>query len=172
MRREELDGRDGADPAGVQRGGVDVAALHEAEHLTGVAADVQRLPVELARERVERPHDVADGGVAMVRCVRRCSLVRHVQDAGVGLGDHLLAVVHTDQVLLEDVVVEDVLGGLAEVDDPLAHGRGVDPVGHLLVVAGAGAVVVTADPADAAGDEVGVAGVLAPHEDAVATEDG
>ena len=50
----QLDGGDGADPAGVQRGGVHVPALHQAEHLSRPAADQQRLAVELAGERVER----------------------------------------------------------------------------------------------------------------------
>ena len=90
---------------------------------------------------------------------------------GIGLGHHLLAVVHADQVLLEDVVVEHVFRGLAEVDDPLPEVRRLHAVGHVLRVAGTGGVVVTADAADAAGDEVGVAGILALHEDRVAAED-
>ena len=94
-----------------------------------------------------------------------------VPDAGVGLLDHLLAEIDADQVVLEDVVVEHVLGRLAEVDDPLGHGGRPDAEGHVLGVAGAGGVVVAADAADPAGDEVGVARVLALHEDAVAAED-
>src|SRR5262249_12095329 len=43
--------------------------------------------------------------------------------------------------------------------------------GHVLVVDRAGRVVVTADAADAAGDEVRVPWVLALHEDAVSAED-
>ena len=168
---EELDGRDRADAARVERRRVHVAALHQAEHLAGVPADLQRLAVELAVERVERPHDVADGLVAVVGGVRRLGAVGQLEDARVGLGDHLLAVVDPDQVLLEDVVVEHVLGGLAEVDDPLAEVRRAHPVGHVLVVDRAGGVVVAADPADPAGDEVRVARVLALHEDRVAAED-
>jgi hypothetical protein len=57
---EQLNGGDAADATGVERGGVHVAALHEAEHLSCVAGDLQCLAVELTRERVERPHDVAD----------------------------------------------------------------------------------------------------------------
>ena len=68
-------------------------------------------------------------------------------------------------------MVEHVFGGFAEVDDPLAERRRLDAKGHVLRVAGAGGVVVAADAADAAGDEVGVARVLALHEDAVAAED-
>ena len=167
----QLDGGDRADAARVERGGVDVPPLHQAEHLPGAAADLQRLAVELAGERVQRPHDVADGPVAVVAGVRRLGAVGLLEHAGVGLGDHLLAVVHPDQVLLEDVVVEHVLGGLAEVDDPLAQVRRLHAVGHVLRVAGAGGVVVAADAADAAGDEVRVARVLALHEDRVAAED-
>ena len=168
---EELDRGHRADAARVQRGRVHVAPLHQAEHLARVPADLQRLAVELAGERVERPHDVADGPEAVLGGVRGLGAVGLLQDARVGLRDHLLAVVHPDQVLLEDVVVEHVLGGLAEVDDPLAEVRRAHPVGHVLVVDRAGGVVVAADPADPAGDEVRVARVLALHEDRVAAED-
>ena len=168
---EQLDRRRRADAARIQRRRVDVAPLHQAEHLARVAADLQRLAVELARERVERPHDVADRPVAVVGGVRRLGAVGLLEHARVGLGDHLLAEVDPDQVLLEDVVVEHVLGGLAEVDDLLAERRRAHAVGHVLRVAGAGGVVVAADAADAARDEVGVARVLALHEDAVAAED-
>ncbi len=168
---EQLDRGRGADAARVERGGVHVATLHQAEHLPRVPADLERLAVELTGERVERPHDVADRAIAVVGRVRRLGAVRLLEHAGVGLGDHLLAEVDPDQVLLEDVVVEHVLGGLAEVDDLLAERRRVDAVGHVLRVARAGGVVVAADAADATRDEVGVARVLALHEDAVATED-
>ena len=160
-----------ADPARVERRGVHVPPLHQAEHLPGGAADLQRLAVELALQRVERAHDVADGAVAVVGGVRRLGVVGPLQHAGVGLADHLLAEVHPDQVLLEDVVVEHVLGGLAEVDDPLTEVRRPHAVGHVLVVDRAGGVVVAADAADPAGDEVRVPRVLALHEDAVAAED-
>ncbi len=168
---EQLDGGGRAHAARVERGGVHVAALHQAEHLPRVPADLQGLAVELAGERVQRPHDVADGLVAVVGGVGRLGAVGLLEHPGVGLGDHLLAEVDPHQVLLEDVVVEHVLGRLAEVDDLLAERRRVHAVGHVLGVAGAGGVVVAADAADAAGDEVGVARVLALHEDAVAPED-
>ena len=167
----QLDGGDCADPAWVERRRVDVPALHQAEHLAGHPADLQRLAVELAGERVEGAHDVADGAITMITGVRRLGVVGPLQYARVGLGDHLLAVVHPDQVLLEDVVVEHVLGGLAEVDDPLAEVRRLHPVRHVLGVAGAGGVVVAADAADPAGDEVGVPRILALHEDRIAAED-
>ena len=167
----QLDRRDRADAAGVERRGVHVAPLHQAEHLAGVARDLQRLAVELAGERVERAHDVADGLVPVLAGVRGLGAVRLLEHARVGLADHPLAVVHREQVLLVDVVVEHVLRGLAEVDDPLTEVRRLHAVRHVLRVARAGGVVVAADAADPAGDEVGVARVLALHEDRVAAED-
>ncbi len=168
---EQLHGGGGAHAARVERGRVHVAPLHQAEHLPGGPADLEGLAVELAFQRVQRAHDVADELVAVIGGVRGLGPVGQFQHAGVGLADHLGAEVHADQVLLEDVVVEHVLGGLAQVDDPLGEVRRADPVGHVLVVDRAGRVVVTADAADAAGDEVRVPRVLALHEDAVAAED-
>src|SRR5207247_8713634 len=60
---------------------------------------------------------------------------------------------------------------ITEVDDPLTEVWRAHPVGHVLVVDRAGRVVVTADAADSAGDEVRVPRVLALHEDAVSAED-
>ncbi len=54
-------------------------------------------------------------------------VLRLCPDAGIGFLHHLLAEIHADQVVLEDVVVEHVLGGFAEVDDPLGHGGGFTP---------------------------------------------
>ncbi len=153
---EQLHRRRGAHAARVQRRGVHVPPLHQAEHLAGGPRYLERLAVELALQRVQRPHDVADGAVAVVGRVRRLGGVGPLQHAGVGLADHPRAEVHADQVLLEDVVVEHVLGGLAQVDDPLAEMRRPDAVGHVLAVDRAGRVVVTADAADPAGDEVRV----------------
>ena len=103
--------------------------------------------------------------------MRRVGFLGLVPDAGVRLLDHHLAEVDTDEVVLKDIVIEHVFRRLAQVDDPLAHVGRADAKGHVLGVAGAGGVVVAADAADPAGDEVGVARVLALHEDAVAAED-
>src|SRR6476620_9314890 len=126
------------------------------QNVSRVPAHLQRLAVELATERVERPHDVADCLVSMGPGVRRLRPVGQLEDTGVGLADHPLAVVDPHQVLLEDVVVEHVLGSLAQVDDPLSERGRPDAVRHVLRVAGARRVVVTTDAADAAGDEVRV----------------
>ena len=157
---EHLHGGRRADATRVERRRVDVPSLHQAEHLARAAAHLQRLAVELTLERVERPHDVADRAVAVLGRVRRLGRVGAFEHAGVGLRDHPLAVVDADQVLLEDVVVEHVLGGLAEVDHPLAEVRRTHAVRHVLRVHRARRVVVTADAADPARDEVRVRGSL------------
>ena len=59
--------------------------------------------------------------IAVEAGVGRLGLLGLWPDAGVGLLDHLLAEVDADQVVLEDVVVEHVLGGFAQVDDPFGH---------------------------------------------------
>ena len=100
---------------------------------------------------------------------RRLSLC---PDFWVGLLDHLLAEVHADQIVLENIVIEHVLGSFAEVDDPLGDRGRLHAERHILRISGAGGVVVAANTADAAGDEVGVARVFALHEDAVPAEDG
>ena len=161
----------GTDSARIQRRRMHVPALHEAEHLSRPPADLQRLPVEVTGERVERPHDVGDRAIAVRAGLRSLGVLRLGEHTRIGLGDHLLAVVHADQVLLEDVVIEHVLGGFAEVDQPLAEMRRTYTVCHVLGVDRARAVIVTADAADTAGDEVRVAWILALHEYGVAAED-
>src|ERR1035438_2772157 len=98
--------------------------------------------------------------------VRRLSLLRFLPNAGIRLLDHLLAKVHADQIVLENVVVEHVFGRLAQVDDPFGHWGRLYTEGHVLRICGAGSVIVAADAADAAGDEMGIAGTItlpAPH---------
>ena len=157
-------------PPGIDRRRVHVAPLHQADHLPPDAAHVQRFLVRLADERVVGAHDVGDRAVAVHVAARRLGLLRLLEHARVGLLHHLLAEVHEHQVVLEDDVVEDVLGRLAEVHDPLAERRRLHAVGHVLRVLRADGVVVAADAADAARDEVRVARVLALHEHAVAAE--
>ena len=146
---EQLLRRNGADPTGVQRRGMDVAPFHQAEHLARVAADLQRLAVEVARERVERRHDIGDRLIAVNLRVGGFGLLGLLPDAGIRLADHVLAVVHADEVLLEDVVVEHVLGRFAEIHDPLTHRRRAHAERHVLRVHRADAVVIAADAADA-----------------------
>ena len=93
------------------------------------------------------------------------------QHGRVRLLDHLLAEVHVRHAVVEDRVVEHVVGGLGEVERVVAELRRLHAVGHVLVEARGRAVVVTADPADPAGDEVRVARVDALHEDVEPAED-
>ena len=168
---EELHAGDGADAAGIERRRMDVPAFHQAEHFPRQPAHLQRFEIERALERVERPHDVGDRAVAVQLGMRRGRLFGPGEHAGIGLADHLLAEVDADQIVLVETVVEHVLGRFAQIDDPLGQRRRMDAERHVLGVAGAGGVVVAADAADAAGDEMGVARVLPLHEHAVAAED-
>ena len=93
------------------------------------------------------------------------------QQRRVRLLDHLLAEVDVRHAVVEDRVVEDVVGRLGEVERQVAERRRLDAVGHVLVQARAGAVVVTADAADPARDEVGVARIDPLHEDVEPAED-
>ena len=150
---------------------VRVPAAEQAVHLPRIARDVQRLEVELAGERVERPHDVGDRPVAVDVGVLGRRLLGLREHARVGLLDHLLAEVHVRHAVVEDRVVEHVVRRLGQVERVVAELRRLDAVGHVLVQARAGAVVVTADAADPARDEVRVARIDPLHEDVEATED-
>ena len=50
---------------------MNVAAFHQAKHLAGVTANVQRFAIEFARERIQRLHDVGDRSIAVISGVRR-----------------------------------------------------------------------------------------------------
>ena len=153
------------------RRGVRVTPAEQAVHLARVAGHVEGLQVELARERVERPHDVGDRLVAVDVRVRSRRALGLREQRRVRLLDHLLAEVHVRHAVVEDRVVEDVVRGLGQVERHVAQRRRLDAVGHVLVQARAGAVVVTADAADPARDEVGVPRVDPLHEDVESAED-
>ena len=168
---KQLHRRHRADSAGIESGRMHVTAFHEAEHLAGVTADPQSLQIKRSGEGIEGRHDVRDGPEAVQLRVRRMGLCRLFPNAGIGLLHHFFAEVHAHQIVLEDVVVEHVFGSFAQVDDPLGNGGGAHAKSHVLRIRGACGMVVAADTADAAGDEVGISRVLALHEDAVAAED-
>src|SRR5258707_1633463 len=169
--REKLYGRDSADASRIKRRRMNVAAFHKTEHLARVATHMQRLAVELTRERVQRSHDIGNGPVAVVVGVRRLRRLGLLPYAWISLLNHLLAEVHADQIVLKDIVIEHVLGSFAQVDYPFGNRRRANIEGHVLRVDGAGRVIVTADPTYAAGDKVRVARVFALHENAVAPKD-
>src|SRR5207248_10222118 len=68
-------------------------------------------------------------------------------------------------------VVEHVLRRLTQIDNPFAQRWWLDPIGHVLSIDRAGDVVIAANAAYAARDEVGIARVFALHEETVAPED-
>ena len=83
----------------------------------------------------------------------------------------MLAEIDANEIVLKNVVIEHVFRRLGEIHDPFREGRRLHAEGHVLGVHAAGRVVVAADAADPAGDEMRVARILAPHEDAVAAKD-
>ena len=168
---EELNGRNRTYATRIQSGRMHMAPFHQAEHLAGHPAHLQRLPIKGAGEGIEGAHDVGDHAVAVQVSMWGRRLLGFREDAGVRFLDHLLAEVHSHEVVLEDVVVEHVLGGFTEVHDPFAHGGGTDSERHVLRIGGASGMVVAANAADATRDEVRIARIFAFHENAVAAED-
>ena len=168
---EQLDRRNSSDSAWIKRRRMDVPTFHQTEHLPGHPTDLQRLPIEFPFERIERFHDIRDRAVSMILRVGRLGFLGFFPNTRIGFPHHLLAEIDPDQIVLENVMVEHVLGCFAEIDDPLCNRRRFDSVSHILGVHRAGRMIIAADPADSAGDEVRVAGILVLHEDAVTSED-
>ncbi len=83
---------------------------------------------------------------------------------------HLLAEVHSHQIVLKYVVVEHILGGLAEIHDPFGDVGRPDSESHVLRIRRTRRMVIAANSANATGNEMRVARVLALHENAVAAE--
>ncbi len=148
-----------------------VAAFHQTKHLPRNPAHLQRLAIKRSFKRSERPHDIGDGSEAMFFGVGRFGLFRFEPDIGVCLAHHVFAKVHPDQVVLKNIVIEHELRGFTQIDDPFRERRRFDPVRHVLRVNGTCRVVIAANPANTAGDEMGVARVFAFHKDAVAAKD-
>ena len=118
---EQLDGRHGADPAGIKRGGMHMATFHQAKHLAREAAHLQSFAIKFALKRIERGHDVGDGAVAMVLRMGRRSAFRLFPNARIGFAHHHFAKIHAHQVVLINAMVEHVFRRFAEVDDPFAQ---------------------------------------------------
>ena len=148
-----------------------VPPFHQAKHFAGQPAHLQGLAVELTGEWIQGAHDVGDSAIAVRRGMRGGSSFRFGENPGICLLYHLLAEIHAHQVVLKDVVVEHVLRSLAQVQYPFAQWRGFDAKGHVLGIDSAGRVIIPADSADPAGDEMSVARILPLHEYAVTAED-
>src|SRR6202011_5455424 len=95
-----------------------------------------------------------------------------VQYAWIGFLHHLFAEIDANQIVLKDVVVKHVLCRFTEVYDPFSDVGRADAEGHILRVGRASGVVVAADSADTAGDEVGVSRIFALHKNTVSAKDG
>ena len=89
-------------------------------------------------------------------------LYSHAGSPEVWLQNYTVTVleVHADQVVLKNIVVEHVLGSFTQVDDPLGNGRRLHAKSHILCVSGTSRVVIAANSANAAGNEVRVLRVL------------
>ncbi len=68
-------------------------------------------------------------------------------------------------------MVEHILRGFAKVDNPFAQCWRHHAEGHVLRIVGAGRMVIAANSANAAGDEMCVPRIFALHENAVPAED-
>ena len=153
--------------------GLRVRVLAAEEHV-GLAdhpRHVQRLDVELPRERVHVDHDVADRPVAVppgVGCRRARGALPQL---GVGLPhDGLRVVGPRQQEEVERVVVEE-LGGQRQVADHHAERWRRDAEGHLDGHRRGHRVDATAHAAGAAGDEDGVARIAPEHDDLVTAKE-
>ena len=168
---EKLNRGHRADAAGIKRRRMHVPAFHQAEHLARHAAHLQRFAIELAGERIERLHDVGDGTITVLGGIRSGSFLGLIEHARVRFLHHLFAEIDADQVVLEDVVIEHVLGGFAQIEDPLAERRRFHAEGHVLRVYGASGVVVATDAANSTCNKVGVPRIFALHKDAIPAKD-
>src|ERR1700733_2239354 len=150
---------------------MNVTAFHQTKHLPRIPAHLKSLKVELAGKRVKGGHYVRYFMEAVNFPVGSLSVLGLGPNAGVGLLDHLLAEVDADQIVLKDIVIEHVLGCFAKIDDPFGDWRRSHAEGHVLSVGSAGCVIVSANTADAAGNEMGIARIFALHEYAVTAKD-
>src|SRR3984957_1186240 len=148
-----------------------VSPFHQAKHLARHAAHLQCFAVERSGERIQGTHDVCDRSKSVEIRSGCGSLLSLIQHAGICLLHHLFAEIHADEIVLENIVVEHVLSGFAEVYDPLREGWRSYAECHVLGIRRAGGVVIATDPANAAGDEVRIARILSLHKDAVAAKD-
>src|SRR5262249_30425694 len=92
-------------------------------------------------------------------------------NARIGLSHHLFAEVNADKVLLKNIVVEHVFRRFAQIDDPFTQMRRPDTVSHILSIAGAGGVIIAADAAHSARNEMSGPRIPGLHKTAVAAKD-
>ena len=69
-------------------------------------------------------------------------------------------------------MVEHVFSRFTEIDNPLGQARVFYSVGHVLGIDRTGGVIIAANSADAAGDEMRVPRILVLHENRITAENG
>ena len=111
---------------------MDVPAFHQAKHLARVPAYLQRFAIEFALERIQRAHDIGDRAITVIICVRRFGLLRLFPNPGIGFFHHHLAEIDADEIVLENIMIEHVFGGFAEIYDQFGQWRRFHVVRHLL----------------------------------------
>ena len=89
----------------------------------------------------------------------------------IGFFHHLSAEIDIAHVVIEDRVIEHVVGAFTKVEDVVTEMRWLHAIGHVLIEHRCGHVIIAADPADAAADKVGVARIDAAHENIEAAKD-
>jgi hypothetical protein len=99
---------------------MDVAPFHQAEHFTRVAAGLERFAIEISFERIDRLPDIANGPIAVVCGMRGLGFGGLFPNSGIRRADHFFAKIHCDQIFLENAVIEHILSGFPEIDDPFA----------------------------------------------------
>lgn len=144
--------------------------FHEAKHLTRQATHLQSFPVEFPAEGIQSSHNFADGAITVIARMLGLGVLRFYPNSRIGLLHHLLAIVHADQIVLEKIVVKHVFSGFTEIYNPIGERRRQGAKRHVLRIHRTRRVVISADPANAAGNEVSVPRIFASHEHAVAAK--
>src|SRR5215469_13712248 len=147
-----------------------MTAFHQTEHFPRHPAHLKRFAIKFAFKRIQSRHDIRYLAIPMVGgmwCVRGFGFL---PNAGISFPHHFLAKIDPHQIVLENVVVEHVLGGFTQIQNPFGYGWRFDAVGHVLGIDGASTVVIAADPADTTRNEMRIAGILVLHENAITSE--
>src|SRR5689334_12413698 len=106
----------------------------------------------------------------MFRSMRSFSSICFLKHTRIGFFYHLFAIVNSNQVLLKDVVIKHVLRSLPKIEYPLTKRGRLYAISHILCIDRTGCMIVPANTADAAGDEVGITRVLSLHEYAISSK--
>src|SRR5687767_3150680 len=95
--------------------------FHETKHLSRQSAHLQSFPVEFTAEGIQGSHDFGNRSIAVIGRMFCLSVLSFCPNSRISFLDHLLAIVNTNQVVLENIVVEHVFSGLTEIYDPICE---------------------------------------------------